>query len=45
MQSWEVIWMAKRAQHVTFLHWVVQLSVRSLNLKEEFPSQPLKLSM
>jgi len=45
MQIWEVIWMVERAQHVTFLRWVVQLSVRSPNFKEESPSQPLKLSM
>jgi len=37
--------MVERAQHVTFLYWVVQLSVEILNLKEESPSQPLKLSM
>ena len=45
MQIWEVIWMVERAQQVTFLRWVVQLLVGSLNFKEESRSQPLKLNM
>jgi len=45
MQIWEVIWMVERAQQVIFLRWVAQLSVGSLNFKEEFPFQSLKLNM
>jgi len=45
MQIWQVIWMVERAQQVTFLRWVVQLSIGSPNFKEESPSQLVKLNM
>jgi len=37
--------MVERAQQVTFLCWVVQLSVGSPNFKKKSPSQSLKLSI
>jgi len=37
--------MVERAQQVTLLNWVLQLLVGSINFKDEFPLQILKLSM